>query len=88
MLDTKYVIDKIDELSGRNCLHSEIEGKVCYPVYLNVGESGRLLVDYGTADQLLHIVRTAKVKDIETLQDNGFSITTENTKYTFRDVSQ
>lgn len=88
MYSKKYTLDKVEEFGRHNPLYDGVEGSLCYPAYLHVGERGwflyeRINASYSTP----HRVHTSIVKDVEYL-DNQIILTTENTRFTFNVVRE
>lgn len=81
MYNKKYRLDKIEELNRHNPIYEDIEGSICYPAYLNVGERGYFLYEndwFGKA----HRIHTSTIKDV-VYTDNQILVETMNTKFTF-----
>ena len=82
MYNKKYCLEKIEEFNGHNSLYDEIEGKICYLAYLNVGERGWFL--WEANDWVgCHRIHTSTISDIEYTRGNQVIVTTQNTKFTF-----
>lgn len=83
--NVKYRVVKIKNKNTRRYIHDEIEGSVCYPAYLNIGERGWLLYcitnheDVFSPVQKLH---TSKIKCvIYSDEEHSITIETKNTIY-------
>ena len=88
MYNKKYIIEKIEEYNGHNYIYDGIEGMVCYPAYFNVGERGWFLYIEDTKwYEYAHRIHTTEIKSVEYL-DDGIIVETQNTKFTFRLVSE
>lgn len=87
MYNKKYSLDRIEEFGNHNPIYEDMEGKVCYLAYLNVGERGWFL--YDSDDWLIpvHRVYTSKIQDVEYV-DNQVAVTTQNTKFTFKLINE
>ena len=83
MYNKKYCLDKVEELGRYNPIHEQMEGKLCYLAYFNVGERGWFLYDTDDWYNPVHRLHTSTVKNVE-YSDNQVVVTTHNTKYTFR----
>ena len=82
MYNKKYLIEKIEEFGRHNHLYEDIEGRICYLVYLNPGERGWILYESGDFLNYPHRVHTSIVQDVEYLDDKVI-VTTQNTRFTF-----
>lgn len=87
MYNKKYRIEKIEELKNHSPLYGEMEGKICYPAYFNVGERGWFLYDTNEWCNPVHRVHTSTVENVEYIDDR-IIVTTFNTKYTFKVVDE
>lgn len=84
MYNKKYIIEKIEEFNGHNPIYEDVEGRVAYPAYFNVGERGWFLwIEDGWFNELAHRIHTSIVKDVEYTRGNQIIVTTQNTKFTF-----
>lgn len=87
MYNKKYRVEKIEEFNRHNPIYEGMEGCVCIPAYLHVGEHGWFLYfrdDW--FDQWPHRVRTSIVQEVE-YADDTIIVTTENTRFTFRSIT-
>lgn len=85
MYNKKYRIEKIEEFNGHNPIYEDLEGCVCYPAYLNVGERGWVLCEYKREDEWLaypHRLHTSVIQDVVYTRGNSIVVTTENTRLT------
>ena len=78
----KYILKKIEEFRRHNPLYDNIEGHVCYLVYLNPGERGWFLHETGVWFDPPHRIHTSIVQDV-VYSENQVIVTTENTQFTF-----
>ena len=84
MYNKKYIIEKIEEFNGHNKIYDGVEGKTCYPAYLNVGERGWLLyVENFGVYEYGHKIHTSIVKSI-IYTDDKIILETMNTRITFK----
>ena len=89
MYSTKYRIVKIEEFNRHNPIYDDVEGHICYPAYLNVGERGWFL--HEDPDDLFgypHRIHTSIVKDVTYTRGNQIVVTTQNTRFTFEVISR
>lgn len=82
MYNKKYILKKIDEFGRHNSLYDDMEGHVCYLVYLNVGERGWFLHESGVWFDPPHRIHTSIIKNVE-YTDSQVIVTTRNTRFTF-----
>ena len=82
MYNKKYKLEKIEEFGRPNHIYLEMEGAICYLVYLNVGERGWFMYEANDWDNYPHRVHTSVVKDVQ-YTDNQVIVTTNNTRLTF-----
>lgn len=82
MYNKKYRIEKIEELNIRNPIYDDVEGRVCYLAYLNVGERGWFLWEDNDWFSMAHRIHTSVIKDV-VYTDNQVIVETQNTKFTF-----
>ncbi len=83
MYNKKYYLEKIEEFNGHNPIYDDIEGVVCYPAYLNIGERGWFLyIEDGWFKEYAHRIHTSVIKDV-VYTDNQVLVETQNTKFTF-----
>lgn len=82
MYNKKYRLEKLEEFHKHNSIYDDMEGKVCYLAYLNVGERGWFLCE---EDECLypHRIHTSVINSVDYPCDNQIIVTTENTKFTF-----
>ena len=84
MYNKKYIIEKIEEFNRHNPLYDDVEGKVAYPAYFNVGERGWFLyIEDGWFEEFAHRIHTSTVKNVEYF-DDYFIVETRNTRFTFK----
>lgn len=84
MYNIKYRLEKIEEFNGHNPIYDNIEGRVCYPAYLNVGERGWFLyIEDNGWHEYAHRIHTSVIKDVVSTRCNQIIVTTQNTKFTF-----
>ena len=84
MYSKKYRVEKIEQFGSPNPIYENIEGCICYPAYLNVGERGWMLCEYKREDEWLaypHRLHTSVIKDVK-YTDDRIVITTEHTRLT------
>lgn len=84
MYNKKYRFEKIEQFRRPNYIYLEMEGRVCYPVYLKVGERGWVL--YEREDEhpdYPHRLHTSPIKNVECM-DDLIVITTRNTRLTLK----
>lgn len=82
MYSKKYRITSVEEIDGYNFMHDGMEGKICYPAYLKVGERGWFLYDTEDWCNPVHRIHTSPIEDVK-YTDNQIIVKTENTVYTF-----
>ena len=82
MYSNKHRFEKIEELNGHNPIYDGMEGRVCYPAYLKVGERGWLLYENEVDDWLPvmipHRLHTSVIKNV-IYNDDSIIVATENT---------
>ena len=84
MYNKKYIIEKIEEFNSHNHVYDDMEGKVAYPAYFNVGERGWFLwIEDGWFEEFAHRIHTSTVKNVEYF-DDYFIVETRNTRFTFK----
>lgn len=85
MYNKKYRFEKIEEFNRHNPIYEGMEGRICYPAYLKVGERGWIL--YEREDEpgcWPHRMHTSVIQNVEYAKDFKVSkiiVTTENTRY-------
>jgi hypothetical protein len=91
MYSKKYCFEKIEQFRGLNHTYDDMEGRVCYPAYLKVGERGWIL--YEIEDEYPnypHRLNTSPVKNVQYTYDIfgtdviEIVITTANTRLTLK----
>ena len=80
MYNKKYRFAKIEQFHRHNPVYDDMEGCVCYPVYLKVGERGWVLYEEEW-DYIPHRLQLSIIKNVECFDDK-IIITTENTRLT------
>lgn len=92
MYNKKYRLEKIEEFNRHNPIYENMEGSVCYLAYLNVGERGWFLCDYENdwfaVAKYPHRVHTSVIKDVQYTRGNLVIVTTQNTRFTFRVITE
>lgn len=93
MYSKKYRLEKIEEFGRHNSLYEDIEGCVCYPAYLKVGERGWLLCEYMRPDEWMaypHRLHTSFIQNVDYVIGDVLSIviTTEHTRLTLREIME
>ena len=88
MYNKKYRFAKIEQFGRYNPIYEDMEGRVCYPAYLKVGERGWLLYEREDEwDRVPHRLHLSIIKTVEILHTIGtIIITTENTRLTLEVV--
>ena len=91
MYSKKYRIDKIEQFGRYNPIYEDMEGRVCYPAYLHVGERGCIL--YERDDEwvrLPHRLHTSIIQNVEYVIGDELEIviTTEHTKLTLKSIER
>ena len=81
MYSKKYRFEKIEQFNRPNYIYLEMEGRVCYPAYLKVGERGWIL--YEREDEWPHRLNTSPIQNVE-YTDDLIVITTMNTRLTLK----
>lgn len=81
MYDRKYRITSIEQFNRYNPIYRDIEGSLCYPAYLKVGERGWLLYERKDWIDPVHRVHTSEVKSVEFI-GKQIILTTQNTRFT------
>lgn len=85
MYNNKYRFEKIEEFNGHNHIYDGMEGRICYPAYLKVGERGWLLYENEVDDWMMRVVphrlHTSIIKNVE-YKYKHLIVTTENTRFT------
>ena len=89
MYSKKYRIEKIEEFNHHNPIYEDLEGCVCYPAYLRVGERGWVLCEtdhYSGA--VPHRLHTSIIKNVDYIigDELGIVVTTANTRLVFKEV--
>lgn len=82
MYNKKYRLENIEEFNGHNYIYDDMLGKVCYLVYLNIGERGWFLWEDDDLFSAPHRIHTSTVKDVKYAEDKVI-VATNNTKFTF-----
>ena len=82
MYSKKYRVEKIEEFHRHNPLYDDMEGNICYLVYLNIGERGWMLYETGAWYDIPHRIHTSVIEDI-TYTDDQVIVKTQNTRFTF-----
>lgn len=89
MYSNKYRFEKIEEFNHHNPIYDGMEGRICYPAYLKVGERGWLLYENEVDDWMPvivpHRIHTSTIKNVE-YKYKHLIVTTENTRFTLRVV--
>lgn len=89
MYNKKYRLEKIEQFNRPNYIYLEMEGRLCYLVYFNVGERGWFLYETGDMfDDIPHRVHTSTVKNVEYTRGNQVIVTTQNTRFTFTLINE
>ena len=87
MYNKKYILNKVEEFTYRNPVHTKMEGALCYLAYFNVKERGLFLyVQPDWYDLTPHRVQTSLVKEVQYIDDRVI-VTTQNTRYTFKAIT-
>lgn len=88
MYSKKYRIEKIEQFGRLNPIYEDLEGCICYPAYLNVGERGWVLCETDNySGAVPHRLHTSVIKDVMYAKDfkvSSIIVTTENTRLTFK----
>lgn len=82
MYNKKYILTKIEEFNRHNPIYNDVEGSVCYLVYLNPGERGWFLYENNELYNLPHRIHTSVIKNVEYLDDRVI-VETQNTRLIF-----
>ena len=86
MYNNKHRFEKIEEFNHHNPIYEGMEGRICYPAYLKVGERGWLLYENEVDDWMPvvvpHRLHTSIIKNVEVTRGNQIIVTTENTRFT------
>ena len=86
MYNKKYRVEKIEQFGRENPIYENMEGCVCYPAYLNIGERGWILCETDTySGAYPHRLHTSIIKNVVHTNEH-IVITTENTKLTLVDA--
>lgn len=94
MYNKKYKLEKIEEFNGHNYIYDGVEGNICYPAYFNVGERGWFLyIEDNGWREYAHRIHTSIVKNVEYFDDMEYEddyiiVETENTRFTFRLITE
>lgn len=84
MYSRRYVIKSINEFGRHNYIYDDVEGCICYPAYLKVGERGWFLYEPAKFDLApVHRIHTSVVQSIG-YTSNEIVVVTENTKFVFK----
>lgn len=84
MYNKKYRFERIEQLNRPNYIYLDMEGRVCYPAYLNPGERGWILYEKeDELDRIPHRLHTSLIQNVE-YTDNSIVITTMNTRFTLK----
>ena len=92
MYSKKYKIEKIEQFGRENPVYEGMEGAVCHPAYLRVGERGWILVEYETEwftfIEHPHRLHTSIIKNVDYVIGDKLSIVidTEHTRLTLREI--
>lgn len=85
MYSNKYRFEKIEEFNHHNPIYEGMEGRICYPAYLKVGERGWLLYENEVDDWMPvivpHRIHTSVIQKVE-YKYKYLIVTTENTRFT------
>lgn len=87
MYDKKYRVEKIEQFNRYNPVYDGMEGCVAYLAYLNVGDRGWFLYTQDEWISTPHRIHTSTVRNIE-YNDNLVIVTTNNTRLTFKLISE
>lgn len=87
MYSKKYKLEKLEEFNGHNPIYDGAEGSICYLAYLDEGKRGWFLCDSGLWFEPPHRIHTSVVKSVEYF-DDGVILETQNTRFTFRLISE
>lgn len=84
MYSKKYRLGKIEQFNHYNPIYEDVEGKIAYPAYFNVGERGWFLYieDNGFWGEHAHRIHTSVIEDVEYIDDQ-IIVVTQNTRFTF-----
>lgn len=89
MYSKKYKAIEINS-KDYNVVHQEVLGKVCYLAYFKTGEKGWFL--YEPSEMFfptpVHRIHTSFVNDVDYSQPNKVIVTTNNTTYTFEEITE
>ena len=90
MYSKNYKFEKIEQFNRPNYIYLEMEGRVCYPAYLKVGERGWIL--YEIEDEYPnypHRLNTSPVQNVEYVigDELRIVIVTENTRLTLKEAT-
>lgn len=86
MYNKKYRFEKIEQFHRYNPIYEDMEGRVCYPAYLNEGERGWILYEKEDEwDRTPHRLHLSVIKSVEYF-DGLIIITTENTRLTLWEI--
>lgn len=90
MYNKKFYFEKIEQFSGRhpwggsNPAYDGMEGRICYPAYLNVGERGWILYEREDEPSCYpHRLHTSIIQDVK-YSAYRIIVTTENTRLTLK----
>lgn len=90
MYSKKYIFEKIEQFRGLNNLYDGMEGRVCYPAYLKVGERGWILYeieDENSCWKWPHRLHTSLIQNVDYIIGDELRIVieTENTRLTLKE---
>lgn len=91
MYSKKYKIEKIEQFGRENPVYEGMEGAVCHPAYLRVGERGWLLYEVKLEDEWItrfHRLQLSIIKNVDYVIGDKLSIVidTEHTRLTLREI--
>lgn len=83
MYNKKYILEKIEEFNGHNPIYDDVEGRVAYPAYFNIGERGWFLwIEDVWLKEFAHKIHTSVIQSVEYL-DHRIIVETMNTRFVF-----
>lgn len=86
MYNKKYRLEEIEEFGNHNDAYDGMNNRICYLAYLNVGERGWFLCEPQGWFGSVHRIHTSVIKSVDYFDDH-IIVVTQNTRFTFRLIS-
>lgn len=88
MYSKKYILEEIEEFNKPNPIYKDIKGAVCYPAYFAVGERGWFLWESKDWFSNMHRIHTSVIDNLIYIGNEKIIVTTQNTRFVFKLVSE